>query len=110
MQWNLAANAPTGRGAGRGQSGAGGGTQGAPAAQPPAGATPPAGAPPPATAPGQRGAEPGQPAQPQQFQVGGGRGGGIPVAAGTYLVKVMVGDKVIGQKTVVVEPDTTFMQ
>ena len=43
---------------------------------------------------------------------GRGRGGfaGPPVAPGTYLVKVMIGDKSIGQKTVVVEPDTTFMQ
>ena len=37
-------------------------------------------------------------------------GGNIAVPAGTYLVKVMLGDKVIGQKTVVVEADTTFMQ
>jgi photosystem II stability/assembly factor-like uncharacterized protein len=39
---------------------------------------------------------------------GGGRGGGggIPVPPGTYLVKIFVGDKVIGQKTVMVEPDT----
>jgi hypothetical protein len=43
---------------------------------------------------------------------GGGRGGGggQAVAPGSYLVKVMVGDKVIGQKTVTVEPDSTFMQ
>jgi hypothetical protein len=42
---------------------------------------------------------------------GGGSGGQVPpVPAGTYLVKVAVGDKIIGQKTVVVEPDTTFMQ
>jgi photosystem II stability/assembly factor-like uncharacterized protein len=42
---------------------------------------------------------------------GGGRGGQPPpVPAGSYLVKVTVGDKVIGQKTVVVEPDSTFMQ
>jgi photosystem II stability/assembly factor-like uncharacterized protein len=41
---------------------------------------------------------------------GGGRGGLPPaVAAGTYLVKVAAGDKVIGQKTVVVEPDSGFM-
>jgi hypothetical protein len=32
------------------------------------------------------------------------------VPAGTYLVKVFVGDKVIGQKTITVEPDTSFMQ
>jgi len=42
---------------------------------------------------------------------GGGRGGQpAPVPAGSYLVKLTVGDKVIGQKTVVVEPDSTFMQ
>jgi hypothetical protein len=40
---------------------------------------------------------------------GGGRGGfGPMVAPGTYLVKVMVGDRTIGQKTIVVEADTTF--
>ena len=33
-----------------------------------------------------------------------------PSRPGTYLVKLMVGDKVVGQKTVVVEADTTFMQ
>jgi len=32
------------------------------------------------------------------------------VAAGTYLVKLMIGDKEIGRKTVVVEPDSTFLQ
>ena len=60
----------------------------------------------------QRGAQPQQPAlQAQQGGGGGGRGGGnIAVPAGTYLVKVMLGDKVLGQKTVVVEADTTFMQ
>jgi photosystem II stability/assembly factor-like uncharacterized protein len=38
---------------------------------------------------------------------GGGRGGfgGPPVAPGTYLVKVSVGDRAIGQKTIVVEAD-----
>jgi hypothetical protein len=42
---------------------------------------------------------------------GGGRGGAQPVVApGTYLVKVAAGDKLIGQKTVVVEADTTFMR
>jgi hypothetical protein len=40
---------------------------------------------------------------------GGGRGGfGPAVAPGAYLVKVMVGDQMIGQKTIVVEADTTF--
>jgi hypothetical protein len=32
------------------------------------------------------------------------------VSPGTYLVKVMIGDKVIGQKTVTIEADTTFLQ
>jgi photosystem II stability/assembly factor-like uncharacterized protein len=42
---------------------------------------------------------------------GGGRGGQLPaVPAGSYLVKVAAGDKVIGQKTVVVEADSTFLQ
>ena len=43
---------------------------------------------------------------------GGGRGGrgGPAVDSGTYLAKVMIGDKVIGQKTIEVEPDSTFMQ
>ena len=41
-----------------------------------------------------------------------GRGGfaGPAVAPGTYLVKVMTGDKLLGQKTILVEADTTFMQ
>ena len=47
---------------------------------------------------------------PQTGRGGRGGGGGTPVPPGTYLVKVMVGDKVIGQKTVTVEADTTFMQ
>jgi photosystem II stability/assembly factor-like uncharacterized protein len=103
VQWNLAANAPVGRGRGQGQGAGGAGTEGGP----PAGAQPPAGA---TIAPGQRGAQPGQPAQPQQVQFGGGRGGAVAVPAGTYLVKILVGDKVIGQKTVVVEADSSFMQ
>jgi photosystem II stability/assembly factor-like uncharacterized protein len=38
---------------------------------------------------------------------GGGRGGfGPAVAPGSYLIKVLIGDKVIGQKTLVVEADT----
>ena len=55
---------------------------------------------------------PQQPAQQGRGGGGGGGrgGGGQAVQAGTYLVKVMVGDKVIGQKTVTVEADTTFMQ
>ncbi|HXG54785.1 MAG TPA: hypothetical protein VNJ03_05350, partial [Vicinamibacterales bacterium] len=43
---------------------------------------------------------------------GGGRGGftAPAVAPGAYLVKLMIGDKVVGTKQVVVEADTTFMQ
>jgi len=42
---------------------------------------------------------------------GGGRGGApAAVAPGTYLVKVTAGETTIGQKTVVVEADTTFMR
>jgi hypothetical protein len=41
---------------------------------------------------------------------GRGSGGNVPaVPPGSYLVKIAVDDKVIGQKTMVVEPDTTFM-
>ena len=36
--------------------------------------------------------------------------GPTSVAPGTYLVKVTTGDRTIGQKTVVVEADTTFMR
>jgi hypothetical protein len=39
----------------------------------------------------------------------GGRGGFAAAGPGTYLVKITIGDTVIGQKTVVVEPDSTFM-
>ena len=35
---------------------------------------------------------------------------GPPVPAGSYLVKLMIGDKVVGQKTIVVEADATFLQ
>jgi len=42
---------------------------------------------------------------------GRGRGGpGTPVAPGSYLVKITAGEKVIGQKTITVEPDATFLQ
>jgi photosystem II stability/assembly factor-like uncharacterized protein len=52
-----------------------------------------------------------QPAPQQALPQGRGRGGGggAPVAPGTYLVKIKVGDKVIGEKTVTVEADTTFV-
>jgi photosystem II stability/assembly factor-like uncharacterized protein len=112
VQWDLGLAAP-GRGRGAGQ---GGGAQQAAEANPPAG-----GAQPPAA--GQQGRGAAQPQQQAQRggeaeaaqgrgQGGGGRGrGGFapPVAPGSYLVKVMIGDKVIGQKTVTVEADT-FMQ
>jgi photosystem II stability/assembly factor-like uncharacterized protein len=58
----------------------------------------------------------GQPAPPAPAPAGtgggGGRGGagGALVAPGTYLVKLTAGGKVIDQKTVVVEADSTFMQ
>ena len=53
-----------------------------------------------------------QPAQQQAGRGGGGRGGGggQPVPPGTYLVRVLVGDKEIGKKTVTVEPDLEFMR
>jgi photosystem II stability/assembly factor-like uncharacterized protein len=107
VHWDL-----TLAGAGRGGRGAGRGGAGAPAAadetQPPAAAA--------ATAPAGQ-APAGQPAapaaQPQRGAGGGGGGGGggrggfaAAVAPGSYLVKVMAGDRVIGQKTLVVEADT----
>ena len=109
VQWDLRAGGAGGRGRG-GQ--AGGPPQGAPPAE---GATATAAQPPPATPPQQpaRGQAP-APAPAAPAQGGGGRGrgafGGPPVAPGTYLVKLVIGDKVIAQKTIVVEPDTTFMQ
>jgi photosystem II stability/assembly factor-like uncharacterized protein len=104
VQWDL-----TLAGAGRGGRGAGRGGAGAPAtapeAQPAAGAA--------ATAPaGQApaGQQAAQAAQPQRGAGGGGGGGGggfaPAVAPGSYLVKVMAGDRLIGQKTLVVETDT----
>jgi hypothetical protein len=73
--------APAGQGGGRGQRGEGGGAQ------------------------------PQQQQQAQQILQFLGRGGfaGPSVPAGSYLVKVSIGDKVVAQKTVVVEADTTFM-
>jgi photosystem II stability/assembly factor-like uncharacterized protein len=100
VQWDLRAG---GGGRGRGQ---GGGA----AAQPPAAAE--AGAPAPQQQAAQQPTAP-QPASPPPAGGGGrGRGGfaGPPVAAGTYLVKLMVGDEVVGQKTIVVEADSTFLQ
>ena len=115
VQWDL--RAAGGGGGRRGQ--AAGATQptAAPAGQPaaaPAGqpVAPPAGqAAAPAPAGEGRGQQPAQPAQGAP-PTGGGRGGfaGPAVSPGTYLVKITAGDKVIGQKTIVVEADTTFMQ
>ena len=121
VQWDLALAGGRGRG-GRGGGGGGGAAATAqapqtgvapqqPATQPAAG-QPPAGQPPAAqpTASqppaGQAGATPpAQPAQPQRGG-GGGRGGfAASVPPGSYLIKVMVADKVIGQKVVTVEAD-----
>jgi photosystem II stability/assembly factor-like uncharacterized protein len=81
VQWNLAL-AFGGRG--RGQQAAGGGQK------PPAQPSP----------------------QAQQIVQFLGRGGfaGPAVPPGSYLVKVTIGDKVVAQKTLVIEADTTFMQ
>jgi photosystem II stability/assembly factor-like uncharacterized protein/biotin carboxyl carrier protein len=113
VRWDLGTT-PGGRGRGQagGQAAAG------------AGQAPPASAP---EAGGQQTAQPGQPAPAQQAPAqqatpeppggGGGRGGGgrggfgvVSVTPGMYLVKITAGDKVIGQKTIVVEADSTFMQ
>ena len=88
---------------GRGRGGRGGATQAPPAA--PAAATGAQTANPPAPAAGQRGATPPAPQAPAAGRAGGRGGFGVAVAPGTYLAKVMVGDKVIGQKTIVVEAD-----
>jgi photosystem II stability/assembly factor-like uncharacterized protein len=112
VQWNMTPTPPVGRGGGG--AGQQAGTPGVPGVAGGTGGQQTATAP-----PGRgRGAAP-QAAQPQQQQQqqqfggggGGGRGGGaLPVPPGSYLVRVMIGDKVIGQKTVVVEADSTFMQ
>jgi len=101
VQWDLGMTPAGGRGRGQGR-----GQGAAPAAtgepQPPAAAQPPA-------QPGQPG-QPATPAQPAGGR-GGGRGGfGPPVSPGSYLVKLTAGDTVIGQKTIVVEADSTFLQ
>ena len=95
VQWDLRATGGGGRGRGQG-----GGAQAA-AGVPPAAPQQPA-------AEGRRGA----PAGAAPAAAAGGRGGfgGPAVAPGTYLVKVMIGDKLLGQKTIVVDADTTFMQ
>jgi photosystem II stability/assembly factor-like uncharacterized protein len=110
VQWDLRATPAGGRGRGQGAGGQAAGAEPAVAGrgEQPAGQQPPA--------QGRAGA-PGQPAPAEgaPATAGGGRGGrggfaGPAVAPGTYLVKVTVGDKTIGTKTIVVEPDTTFMQ
>jgi hypothetical protein len=78
------------RGAGEGAGQAPPATQG-----PPAAPVPETAAPPPQTAQGGR---------------GGGRGGFGSAGPGTYLVKITVGDQPLGQKTVTIEADSTFMQ
>ena len=102
VQWDLTlAGGRGGRGAGRG----GGGAPAAPETQAPgAAAAAPAGQAP-------AGQQAAQAAQPGRGAGGGGGGGGRggfapPVAPGSYLVKVIIGDRVIGQKTLVVEADT----
>ncbi len=95
VQWDLRAGAPAGgRGTGRGQAAQ------EPAQQPPAA--------------GQE-ALPARGAAPQAAGGGTGRGGGRgffaapAVAPGSYLVKLSIGDRVVAQKTILVEADT-FMQ
>jgi hypothetical protein len=126
VRWNLQGN-PPGRGAGTGLAAQP--AAAAPAMQP-AATNPPANPPaagqqgagredrPPTTAPGATGpaGRTGQPpttAAPAAQGAGGGGGGrgrggfgGAPLPAGTYLVKLTVDGKVIGQKTVVVEADS----
>ncbi len=116
VQWDLRAG---GGGRGRGQ-GAGGA-----AAPPAAEASAPMATP--TTAQQGAGQQPTPPATPDEGARGrgaaqaaaaaapaGGRGrggfAGPPVAPGSYLVKLMVGDKVVAQKTIVVEADSTFLQ
>jgi photosystem II stability/assembly factor-like uncharacterized protein len=132
VRWNLQGNPPQGRG----NQGGGTGRAEQPAATAPAtqpAATNPPATPPaagqqgagredrPATAPagqaaqGARGGAPAttpEAAAPAQGGGGGGGGGrgrgafGPPLPTGTYLVKLTVDGKVIGQKTVTVEADS----
>ena len=113
VQWDLRATG-TGAGRGRGQGG-GGAAQAAPQAEAPAPTTPPAAGAPQQGARGQATPGPAGAAAPVQGGGGGGgrgRGGfqGPPVAPGSYLVKLTIGDKTIGQKTITIEADTTFLQ
>src|SRR3954469_22285932 len=113
VQWDLRPSGSGGRG--RGQGGGGGAQapppQGAPATQQQPAAPQPTAPPAPDEGARGRGAAP---AAPAAAVGGGGRGrGGFaapPVAPGSYLVKLTIGDKLIGQKTIVVEPDITFLQ
>src|SRR4051812_19970103 len=113
VQWDLRPSGSGGRG--RGQGGGGGAQatppQGAPATQQQPAAPQPTAPPAPDEGARGRGAAP---AAPAAAVGGGGRGrGGFaapPVAPGSYLVKLTIGDKLIGQKTIVVEPDMTFLQ
>jgi photosystem II stability/assembly factor-like uncharacterized protein len=127
VRWNLQATPPAGRAGQGGQAGAA-----APAATTPATAAPAtqaAATDPPATPPagGQQGAgredrpaatpAAAAPAPAQAAQGGGGGGGrgrggfgGPPLPPGSYLVKVTVDGKVIGQKTVTVETDSIQQQ
>ncbi len=115
VQWDLRPAPAGGRGRGQGAGGAQAAPQGeagtAPA-QPAAAGTPQA----PPQPPGARGRGAAAPATPAPAPGGGGggrgRGGfqGPPVAPGTYLVTVSIGEKAIGKKTIVVEADTTFLQ
>ena len=120
VQWDLRAGGAGGRG--RGQGGGATAPQtpaaegGAPAAQQPSTPQPAAQQPAAPATPdeGARGRGAATTVTAAAPAAGGGRGrggfAGPPVAAGTYLVKLMMGDKVVGQKTIVVEADSTFMQ
>jgi len=115
VQWDLRPAPAGGRGRGQGPGGAQAAPQaeaGTAPAQPPAAGTQQA-APQPEGARGRGAAAPSTPAQTAGGGGGGrGRGGfqGPPVAPGTYLVTVSIGEKAIGKKTIVVEADTTFLQ
>jgi hypothetical protein len=101
VQWDL--TLPGGRG--RGGRGAGAPAPTQPAAQ--AAGTPTAAQPAQAPAAQQTVQTPPAAAAARGGGGGGGRGGfGAAVPPGSYLVKLMIGDAVVGQKTLVVEADT----
>ncbi len=111
VQWDLRAGTTGGRG--RGQGGAA--AQATPPAEAPAAqGTQPAAQPSAGRGRGAAAAPTGAAAPAQAGGGGGGRGrGGFqgpPVAPGSYLVKLMIGDKEIGRKTIVVDADSTFLQ